>query len=138
MADWVQRRFYSRADSLSINRTQTAFSEIRHKRIKTLLHFCIGRQTGMYGPPPCRKRKVRVTSWSAQMHTAFVGAILQMAIRTSILGNVRDSQPSPRELPEVPKFHSGQPVDRKTLFTASLKELAGEVVTDPPADLTNS
>jgi|HubBroStandDraft_6_1064221.scaffolds.fasta_scaffold492858_2 L-lactate dehydrogenase complex protein LldG len=57
-----------------------------------------------------------------------------MAIRTSILGNVRDSQPSPRELPEVPKFHSEQPVDRKTLFTASLKELAGGVVTDPPAD----
>ena len=34
-----------------------------------------GRQTGMYGPPPCRKRKVRLTSWSAQMYTAFVGAV---------------------------------------------------------------
>ena len=71
------------------------------------------------------------------MYTAFVGDILQMAIRTSILGNVCDNQPSPRELPEVPKFHSEQPVDRKTLFTASLKELAGEVVTDPPADFDN-
>jgi hypothetical protein len=28
----------------------------------------------MYGPPPCRKRKVRVTGWSAQMYTTFVGA----------------------------------------------------------------
>ena len=61
-------------------------------------------------------------------------AIMQMAIRTSILKNVRDNQPSARELPEVPKFHSEQPVDLKTLFIASLKELAGEVVTEPPAD----
>ncbi len=30
---------------------------------------------GMYGPPPCRKRKVRVTGWSAQMYSAFVGAV---------------------------------------------------------------
>jgi hypothetical protein len=29
--------------------------------------------TGMYGPPLCRKRKMRVTGWSAQMYTAFVG-----------------------------------------------------------------
>src|SRR5260370_31192261 len=28
----------------------------------------------MYGPPLCRKRKMRVTGWSAQMYTAFVGA----------------------------------------------------------------
>jgi L-lactate dehydrogenase complex protein LldG len=61
-------------------------------------------------------------------------ATIQMAIRTSILKNVRDNQPSPRELPEVPKFHSEQPVDLKTLFIESLKELAGEVVTEPPAD----
>jgi hypothetical protein len=27
----------------------------------------------MYDPPPCRKRKVRATGWSAQMYTAFVG-----------------------------------------------------------------
>jgi hypothetical protein len=48
VADWVQRRFYSRADSLSITRTQTAFSEIWHKRIKTLLHFCmVGKQECM-------------------------------------------------------------------------------------------
>jgi L-lactate dehydrogenase complex protein LldG len=61
-------------------------------------------------------------------------AIMQMAIRTSILKNVRDNQPSLRELPEVPKFHSEKPVDLKALFIASLKELAGEVVTEPPAD----
>jgi hypothetical protein len=33
------------------------------------------RRTRMYGPPPCRKRKVRVTGWSAQMYAAFVGAV---------------------------------------------------------------
>src|SRR6202051_1096814 len=27
----------------------------------------------MYGPPPFRKRKVRLAFWSAQMYTAFVG-----------------------------------------------------------------
>ena len=31
-------------------------------------------QTVMYGPPPCRKRKMKVTGWSAQMYSAFVGA----------------------------------------------------------------
>lgn len=61
-------------------------------------------------------------------------AIMQMAIRSSILKNVRDHQPAARELPEVPKFHSEQPVDLKARFIASLKELAGEVVTEPPAD----
>jgi hypothetical protein len=31
--------------------------------------------SGMYGPPPRRKRKMRVkTIWSAPMYTAFVGA----------------------------------------------------------------
>jgi len=27
----------------------------------------------MYGPPACRKRKMRVAVWSAQMYSAFVG-----------------------------------------------------------------
>jgi hypothetical protein len=27
----------------------------------------------MYGPPPRRKRKVKVAGWSAQMYTAFIG-----------------------------------------------------------------
>src|SRR6202035_1513090 len=31
-------------------------------------------QTGMYGPPLCRKRKMKLTGWSAQMYSAFVGA----------------------------------------------------------------
>jgi L-lactate dehydrogenase complex protein LldG len=61
-------------------------------------------------------------------------AILQMAIRTSILKNVGDNQPAARDLPEVPMFHSEQPVDLKELFIASLKELAGQVVPEPPAD----
>jgi hypothetical protein len=30
--------------------------------------------TGMYGPPLCRKRKMKVTEWSAQMYPAFVGS----------------------------------------------------------------
>ena len=57
-----------------------------------------------------------------------------MSFRDTILRNVRNNQPSSRELPPVPKFHSGQPVDLKRLFVAALKELAGEVVTEPPAD----
>lgn len=60
--------------------------------------------------------------------------IMQMAIRASILQKIRGNQPSPRELPAVPKFHSDQPADLNALFIASLKELAGEVITEPPAD----
>jgi len=37
------------------------------------LFWAVNRQTGMYGPPLCRKRKMRVTVWSAQMYSAFVG-----------------------------------------------------------------
>jgi L-lactate dehydrogenase complex protein LldG len=57
-----------------------------------------------------------------------------MNFRDTILRNVRNNQPSSRELPAVPKFHSEQPVDLKRLFVAALKELTGEVVTEPPAD----
>ena len=57
-----------------------------------------------------------------------------MSIRDTILQNVRNNQPSSRELPAIPKFHSGQPVDLKNKFAAALKELSGEVVTEPPAD----
>jgi L-lactate dehydrogenase complex protein LldG len=57
-----------------------------------------------------------------------------MSFRDTILQNVRNNQPSPRELPAVPKFHSARPVDLKKQFTAALKELNGEVVTEPPAD----
>src|SRR5215469_15830407 len=32
------------------------------------------RQYGMYGPPPCCKRKVKMTVWSAQMYPVFDGA----------------------------------------------------------------
>ena len=46
-------------------------------------------QTGMYGPPPCRKRKMNVTGWSAQMYSAFVGhkllAWMECAARSSYL-----------------------------------------------------
>jgi L-lactate dehydrogenase complex protein LldG len=57
-----------------------------------------------------------------------------MSFRDSILQNVRDNQPSSRELPAIPKFHSERPVDLKEQFIAALKELTGEVVTEPPAD----
>ena len=61
-----------------------------------------------------------------------------MSFRDTILQNVLNNQPSARVLPAVPKFHSGQPVDLKREFTAALKELYGEVVTEPPADFENS
>ena len=57
-----------------------------------------------------------------------------MNVRDTILQNVRNNLPSPRELPAVPAFHSAQPVDLKERFIAALKELTGEVVTEPPAD----
>jgi L-lactate dehydrogenase complex protein LldG len=57
-----------------------------------------------------------------------------MSFRDAILQNVRDNQPSSRELPVIPKFHSEQSVDIKKQFVAALKELSGEVVIEPPAD----
>jgi hypothetical protein len=42
------------------------------ERNTRLWAYC--RPTGMYGPPPCRKRKMKVTGWSAQMYSALVGA----------------------------------------------------------------
>jgi L-lactate dehydrogenase complex protein LldG len=57
-----------------------------------------------------------------------------MSFRDTILQNVRNNQPSSRELPAVPTFHSEQSVDLKLRFAEALKELAGEVVTEPPAD----
>jgi L-lactate dehydrogenase complex protein LldG len=54
--------------------------------------------------------------------------------RDVILENVRNNQPSPRELPVVPSFHAKQRVDLKSRFVAALKELFGEVVAEPPAD----
>jgi L-lactate dehydrogenase complex protein LldG len=57
-----------------------------------------------------------------------------MNFRDTILQNIRNNQPASRELPAIPKFHSEQPVDLKRRFVAALKELTGEVVTEPPAD----
>lgn len=56
-----------------------------------------------------------------------------MSFRDTILENVRNNQPAPRELPAIPKFHSGQPVDLKKRFAAALKEISGEVTTEQPA-----
>ena len=57
-----------------------------------------------------------------------------MSFRETILQNVRNNQPSYRELPAIPEFHSEQPLDLKEKFVEALKELSGEVVTEPPAD----
>src|SRR5258708_23373664 len=57
-----------------------------------------------------------------------------MNIRDTILQNVRNNQPASRELPAIPKFHSEQPVDLKKRFAEALKELSGEVISEPPAD----
>ncbi len=57
-----------------------------------------------------------------------------MNIRDTILQNVRNNQPASRELPAIPKFHSEQPVNLKKRFAEALKELSGEVVTEPPDD----
>jgi L-lactate dehydrogenase complex protein LldG len=58
-----------------------------------------------------------------------------MTARDSILVEVRTNQPDSRSLPPVPKFHSKQPVDLPQLFVQSLKRMAGEGVTEYPADL---
>ncbi len=60
-----------------------------------------------------------------------------MSFRETILQNVRNNQPSSRELPTIPRFHSVQPLDLKKKFAAALAELSGEVVTEPPADFEN-
>jgi L-lactate dehydrogenase complex protein LldG len=60
-----------------------------------------------------------------------------MSLRDTILQNVRNNQPSFRELPVIPMFHSEQPADLKKRFVVALKELAGEVVTEPPVDFEN-
>ncbi len=57
-----------------------------------------------------------------------------MSFRETILQNVRNNQPSYRELPAIPKFHSEQPLDLKEKFVEALKELSGEGVTEPPID----
>ena len=57
-----------------------------------------------------------------------------MNFRETILQNVRSNQPSSRELPTIPKFHSEQPVDLKKQFIAALKKLYGDALTEPPAD----
>jgi len=46
-----------------------------------------------------------------------------MNIRDVVLQDVRNNQPSPREVPAIPKFHLSQPVDLKKQFIESLKEL---------------
>jgi L-lactate dehydrogenase complex protein LldG len=58
-----------------------------------------------------------------------------MTPRESMLQDIRANQPASRTLPVVPKFHSDQAPDLPQLFVQSLKKMAGEGVTDYPADL---
>src|SRR5580658_568653 len=58
-----------------------------------------------------------------------------MTIRDSILSDIRKNQPSARDLPSVPFFHSTTPVDLKEKFCASLKGMAGDTITQYPDDL---
>jgi L-lactate dehydrogenase complex protein LldG len=58
-----------------------------------------------------------------------------MTVRDSILSDIRKNQPSERDLPSVPLFHSMKPIDLKEKFCASLKEMAGDTITQYPVDL---
>ena len=58
-----------------------------------------------------------------------------MTIRDSVLNEIRKNQPSARELPAVPFFHNATTVDIKDRFSASLKRMGGEAITEYPADL---
>jgi L-lactate dehydrogenase complex protein LldG len=57
-----------------------------------------------------------------------------MSSRDTILQTVRKNQPSSRELPSIPRFRSVQINGLKERFVAALRELDGEVVTEPPPD----
>jgi hypothetical protein len=47
-----------------------------------------------------------------------------MSFRDTILQNVRNNQPSSRELPVIPKFHSEQPFTNSTAASAPLQPSA--------------
>ncbi len=50
-------------------------------------------QTGMYGPPLCCKRKMRVTGWSAQMYTALLERKLRALMECAALSSYLVRQP---------------------------------------------
>jgi len=55
--------------------TQTLLDAFkRASRLAALLGIVPECANRMYGPPPRRKRKMKMTGWSAQMYSAFVGA----------------------------------------------------------------
>src|SRR5271170_1631199 len=58
-----------------------------------------------------------------------------MTIRDAVLEDIRKNQPSARELPAVPFFHSAKTVNLQEKFCASLKRMAGEAITEYPEDL---
>lgn len=58
-----------------------------------------------------------------------------MTIRDSILEDIRKNEPSARELPDVPSFHRANTAELKETFCSSLLRMAGEAITECPADL---
>jgi hypothetical protein len=76
-----EARPYARPGDIFTRATREAFRHVIHSVFQdpqtatATAHATIRQRKtlGMYGPPLCRKRKMRVTGWSAQMYTAFVG-----------------------------------------------------------------
>jgi len=58
-----------------------------------------------------------------------------MTARDTILADIRKNQPSARTLPAVPHFHGDASLDLKEKFRTSLKQMAGETITERPVDL---
>jgi hypothetical protein len=48
--------------------------EMGHHPVEDVPIVVLSPRAKLYGPPLCRKRKMKVTGWSAQMYSAFVGA----------------------------------------------------------------
>ena len=64
----TRMRTQERSRSISMTNRETCWRTQPVNRTK----WTSNEQTGMYGPPLCRKRKTKVTGWSAQMYPAFV------------------------------------------------------------------
>jgi hypothetical protein len=62
--DWLNGG-YETPDS-GISDSDQPFNTIRFPGF-----WLCGRPYGMYGPPPCCKRKVKIAGWSAQMYPVF-------------------------------------------------------------------
>src|SRR5258708_8599501 len=72
---------------------------------------------------------------SCTLHIGIPQGDKPMNVRDTILQNVRNNQPTPRELSAVSAFRSPQSLDVKEQFVAALKQRSGEVVAEPPAHI---